>query len=80
LTGVLEEPQPISQGVYEFTVRKKALNAHVLECSDQEKNIVVVRVRDSTNFLPGMRVTAVPYGRLRDVYEFTGPYPRYRGK
>jgi len=79
-TSVLEEPQADSQALYEFTVRKKSHNAHVLECLDDDKAVVVVRVRDSSNFLPGMRVTAVPYGKLHNVFEFVGPYPRYRGK
>lgn len=77
-TTVLSEPQGKLE-VLEFVVRRKAANTHVLECLADGK-IVMVRVKDSAKFVPGMKVAAVPYGDLPNVYEFAGPYPRFRGK
>lgn len=78
-TGVLCAPEP-EKNVSRFTVRRKALNTRVLECTDEGGRIVVVRVARSDNFVPGMAVEAVPYGELPNVFEFVGPYPRFRGK
>lgn len=75
----LSEASPAAQ-LFNFTVRRKAANTKVLECRDEAGKTVLVRVRDSLNFLPGMPVSAKPYGDLHNVYEFAGPYPRFRGK
>lgn len=75
----LSEASPALQ-LFNFTVRRKATNTKVLECLDETGKTVLVRVRDSANFLPGMPVSAVPYGDLHNVYEFAGAYPRFRGK
>jgi hypothetical protein len=77
--SVLSEPVP-SPALFKFSVRRKAQNTHVLECADADGKIVVVRVRDSGKFVPGMQVEAVPYGAMPDVFEFAGAYPRFRGK
>jgi len=81
-TGVLCAEQAVAEVLKpeKFRVRRKAMNTHVLECVDSAGKIVVVRVRDSANFLPGMEVSAVPYGNLPNVFEFSGAYPRFRGK
>lgn len=75
----LSEASPAVQ-LFNFTVRRKAANTKVLECTDENGKTVIVRVRDSLNFLPGMPVSAAPYGDLHNVYEFAGAYPRFRGK
>lgn len=75
----LSEPAPTRE-VFTFTVRRKPANTRALECTDTAGKTVIVRVRDSALFLPGMKVTAVPYGDHPNVYEFAGAYPRFRGK
>jgi hypothetical protein len=77
--GGLSEPTP-TRVLFTFKVRRKPANTRVLECIDETGKTVIVRVKDSAHFLPGMKVTAVPYGDLHNVYEFAGAYPRFRGK
>jgi hypothetical protein len=79
-TNVLCEDGALEAMVSTFTVRRKAHNNRVLECLDENNQVVIVRVRDNENFLPGMEVTAVPYGDLKNVFDFVGSYPRFRGK
>ena len=79
-TNAVSEIPPSEELIETFTVRRKAHNSRVLECLTDDARIVVVRVRDNRNFLPGMEVTAIPYGDLKNVFEFVGAYPRYRGK
>lgn len=78
-TRVLCAPEALKT-TFSFQVRRKVANRHVIECTDEAGKIVLVRVRRNENFLPGMKVEAVPYGDLVNVYEFTGRYPRFRGK
>ena len=79
-TNVLCEGEAEEAMVSTFKVRRKVHNNRVLECLDENNQVVIVRVRDNEKFLPGMEVTAVPYGDLKNVFEFVGSYPRFRGK
>jgi len=73
---------PAPAPVKRFIVRRRCRNNHTLQCHvpDDPAKIVMVRVRDDTNFVPGMEVTAEPYGHHTNVYQFVGAYPRARGR
>lgn len=85
---LLPDAPPVPQSpeqVTELVVYKRTMNPQVLEAhrvggdKNDRSQIVRVRVRDSANFLPGMKL-GVRLIQLPDLFEFTGRLPRWVGK
>lgn len=76
----LVDDQPAAPGpgpVVELTVLRRVLNPRILLATDGA-GVLRVRVRDSANFMPGMRI---PVRHIQgDLYELARPCPRSRGR
>jgi len=79
-----KEPEAKKPAVIELMARRFPMNTQIVLCDPecevgpgQDKRLVRVKVRDSKNFLPGMRL---PCRHLQDdLYELARACPRWRG-
>lgn len=86
--GLSREPLRLGPGLRlqtELVVYRTVMNRQVLEAHEEgadpsdRRNLVRVRVRDSVNFVRGMRVR-VRFVQEPDLFEHVGRLPRWKGK
>jgi hypothetical protein len=74
----VREPEPISLII---TSLRPPKNPHIIEAVPKEGGEPVrVRVRDNSNFMPGMEIRARQDEQYPDVFVLVGRTPRYRGR
>lgn len=71
---------PAQNSPMEMTVLRTVLNPKMLLARSDAEDVAHVVVGDSTNFIPGMKLSVLPHPTETALWKLVGPLPRDRGR